>query len=82
VLRSPPSSPELNDIELSWRDLKRHHLANRTFRDADHLDQAIHEAVAAMNQSRAAVGQLTPGCLASRAQSAAKVSRGEGAARE
>ena len=49
----PKYAPELNDIERSWRDLKRHHLANRTFRDADHLDQAIHGAVAAMNQTRA-----------------------------
>jgi transposase len=47
----PKYAPELNDIERSWRDLKRHHLANRTFRSADDLDQAIHRAVTAMNQA-------------------------------
>ena len=36
----PKYAPELNDIERTWRDLKRHHLAHRTFTDADALDQA------------------------------------------
>jgi transposase len=48
----PKYAPELNAIERSWRDLKRHHLANRTFRSADDLDSAVHRAVAAMNQTR------------------------------
>jgi hypothetical protein len=52
----PKYAPELNDIERSWRDLKRHHLAHRTFATVAHLDTDIHAAVAAMNQERA---QLT-----------------------
>ena len=32
----PRYAPELNDIERSWRDLKRHYLAQRTFRDVEH----------------------------------------------
>lgn len=48
----PKYAPELNDIERSWRDLKRHHLANRSFADADHLDQAIHHAIATINHAR------------------------------
>lgn len=48
----PRYAPELNDIELAWRDLKRHHLAHRTFPDADHLDQAIHQAIATRNRER------------------------------
>lgn len=51
----PRYAPELNAIERTWRDLKRHHLAHRTFRDADDLDRAIHEAVAELNQERAVV---------------------------
>lgn len=47
-------APELNDIERSWRDLKRHYLAHRIFRDADELDAAIHEAVHALNGERPA----------------------------
>src|SRR5881398_1654975 len=48
----PKCAPELNDIERSWRDLKRHYLAHRTFRDADRLDHAIHQAVDALNRER------------------------------
>lgn len=48
-------APELNAIESTWRDLKRHHLAHRTFRDAGDLDRTIHEAVAEMNRERAVV---------------------------
>jgi transposase len=46
-------APELNDIERSWRDLKRHHLANRTFRSPADLDTQIHNAVHEMNRERA-----------------------------
>ena len=48
----PKYAPELNDIERSWRDLKRHYLAHRTFRDADDLDAAIHHAVGTLNRER------------------------------
>ena len=48
----PRYAPELNAIENTWRDLKRHHLAHRTFRNTDELDQAIHQAVSAMNKER------------------------------
>ena len=50
----PRYAPELNGIERCWRDLKRHYLAHRTFRDADALDAAIHHAVQALNQERRA----------------------------
>jgi len=49
----PKYAPELNDIERAWRDLKRHHLAHRTFADADHLEDTIHRSVTAMNRERA-----------------------------
>ncbi len=48
----PKYAPELNDIEPLWRDLKRHHLAHRTFAGPDDLDRAIHDAVAALNAER------------------------------
>ena len=48
----PRYAPELNDIEVTWRDLKRHHLAHRTFQDAPNLDIAIHEAVQNLNAER------------------------------
>ena len=48
----PRYAPELNLIEATWRDLKRHHLAHRTFRNTDDIDQAIHQAMAALNKER------------------------------
>lgn len=45
----PKYAPELNDIEPVWGHLKAHHLAHQTFIDADHLDHAIHRAVADLN---------------------------------
>jgi hypothetical protein len=54
VERLPRHAPELNDVERSWGDPKRHSLAHRTFRDADGLDAAIHHAVGALNRERQA----------------------------
>lgn len=48
----PKYAPELNDIEGSWRDLKAHHLAHRTFTDLDELDAAIHVSVENLNRER------------------------------
>ena len=48
----PKYAPELNDIEVVWRDLKAYHLAHQTFVDADALEQAIHQAVDALNAER------------------------------
>lgn len=49
----PKYAPELNDIERSWRDLKRHFLAHQTFRSVEELDTAVVRAVACLNQERA-----------------------------
>ncbi|MGH9207558.1 MAG: transposase [Acidimicrobiales bacterium] len=51
----PKYAPELNDIEVVWRDLKAHHLAHQTFPHGDALDQAIHAAVHQLNRERMAV---------------------------
>ena len=48
----PRYAPELNAIERSWRDLKRHHLAHRTFKDAADLTCAIHATVKQLNKER------------------------------
>jgi transposase len=45
-------TPELNDIEGVWRDLKAHHLAHQTFADPVALDRTIHRAVGELNAER------------------------------
>jgi transposase len=51
----PKYAPQLNDIELVWRDLKAHHLAHQTFADLGALDSAIRQAVDALNLERRAL---------------------------
>lgn len=48
----PKYAPELNDIERSWRDLKRHFLAHRTFPSVGHLGFAIKHAIIELNRER------------------------------
>src|SRR5215207_1367090 len=48
----PKYAPALNDIEVLWRDLKRHHLAHQTFTGPDDLECAIQEAVTTLNTER------------------------------
>jgi transposase len=49
----PKYAPELNDIERVWRDLKRHHLAHRTFTDADQLERDVQSTIGERNRERA-----------------------------
>jgi len=49
----PKYAPELNDIERSWRDLKRHFLAHQTFKSVEVLDAAVARAVDQLNHERA-----------------------------
>ncbi len=49
----PKYTPEFNDIERSWRDLKRHYLAHQTFQCVDQLDRAVARAVDDLNRERA-----------------------------
>jgi uncharacterized protein DUF5681 len=52
---SMPDIGTASDVERSWRDLKGHFLAHQTFADADHLERAIHNAIADMNVERQAL---------------------------
>ena len=56
----PKYAPELNDIEVVWRDLKAHHLAHQTFTDSAALDEAIHAAVTDLNRERMVVPLAKP----------------------
>ena len=48
----PEYAPELNDIERSWRDLKRHFLAHQTFRSVEYLEVALDRAILELNRER------------------------------
>jgi hypothetical protein len=54
VERLPRHAPGPNEIERSWRDPNRRHLARRTSRDALALDAAIRHAVQPLDRERRA----------------------------
>jgi hypothetical protein len=56
----PKYTPELNDIEVVWHDLKAYQLAHKTFTDVAELDQAIHTAVEDLNRERMVVPLAKP----------------------
>ena len=56
----PKYAPELNDIEVVWRDLKAHHLAHQTFTDSAALDETIHAAVTDLNRERRVIPLAKP----------------------
>ena len=56
----PKYTPELNHIEVVWRDLKGHNLAHQTFTSVADLDGAIHKAVESLNHERALVPLAKP----------------------
>ena len=56
----PKYTPELNDIEVVWHDLKAYHLAHQTFTDVAALDRAIHTAVEDLNRERMVVPLAKP----------------------
>jgi transposase len=47
-------APELNNIELTWRDLKRYYRARRMFREVDHRETVMHTAIRELNRERQA----------------------------
>jgi transposase len=51
----PKYTPELNDIEVVWGDLKARHLAHQTFTDPGLLDETVHCAVATLNSQRSRI---------------------------
>jgi hypothetical protein len=60
------NTPELNDIEVVWHDLKAYQLAQKTFTEVAELDGAIHNAVEDLNRERMVVPLAKPPnlCLA------------------
>lgn len=56
----PKYTPELNEIEVVWHDLKAYHLAHQTFTGVTELDQAIHAAVENLNRERMVVPLAKP----------------------
>jgi len=56
----PKYTPELNDIERVWHDLKAYNLAHQTFTNIAILNHSIHIAVKDLNHERMAIPLAKP----------------------
>lgn len=59
LLHLPPYSPELNPVELLWREVRRKHFHNKIFHSLDHVEDTLSNALAAYHQSPTSVEKLT-----------------------
>lgn len=61
LMHLPPYSPELNPVELLWRETRRKHFHNRIFTSLDEVEAALAKALADYHHSPEAIKQLAAG---------------------
>ncbi|PVD53864.1 IS630 family transposase [Terrimonas sp.] len=59
LLHLPPYSPELNPVELLWRETRRKFFHNKIFNSLDQVEDTLATALAYYHQHTTAVKQLT-----------------------
>lgn len=63
LLHLPPYSPELNPVELLWREIRRKHFHNKIFNSLDEVETTLSVALAFYYQNPDAIKQLAAGYL-------------------
>lgn len=61
LLHLPPYSPELNPVELLWREIRRKYFHNKIFNSLDQVEDTLVTALAYYHQQPTAVKQLSNG---------------------
>jgi transposase len=61
LLHLPPYSPELNPVELLWREIRRKHFHNKTFNSLDDVENTLNDALAQCHKNTSAIKQLSKG---------------------
>jgi len=59
LLHLPPYSPELNPVELLWRELRRKHFHNKIFQSLNEVEDTLATALAQYHQQPAAIQKLS-----------------------
>ena len=59
LVHLPPYAPELNPVELLWRQLRQRYLSNRVYAHVQELDQALGEAWMRLSEDPQRIRQLT-----------------------
>jgi transposase len=61
LLHLPPYSPELNPVELLWREIRRKYFHNKIFNSLDDVEDNLANALAEYHKKPSAVKQLAKG---------------------
>lgn len=61
LMHLPPYSPELNPVELLWRELRRKYFHNKIFNSLDDVENTLVRALESYYQNPGAVKQLSKG---------------------
>jgi transposase len=61
LMHLPPYSPELNPVELLWREIRRKHFHNKIFNSLDHVEDTLAQALAQYHHSSDDVKKLAKG---------------------
>lgn len=63
LMHLPPYSPELNPVELLWREIRRKYFHNKIFNSLDEVEDTLSIALASYHKNSEAVKQLARGYL-------------------
>ena len=61
LMHLPPYSPELNPVELLWREIRAKYFHNKIFDSLDDVENTLMKALAIYNKNPMAVKQLSKG---------------------
>lgn len=61
LMHLPPYSPELNPVELLWREVRRNFFHNKIFNSLDDVEDVLASALAYYHNNSAAIMQLANG---------------------
>lgn len=61
LMHLPPYSPELNPVELLWREVRRKHFHNKIFNSLDHVEDTLMAALAFYHNNSDLVKKLAHG---------------------
>lgn len=61
LMHLPPYSPELNPVELLWREIRRKYFHNKTFNSLDDVETSLSAALRECHKNPTAIKQLAKG---------------------
>lgn len=63
LMHLPPYSPELNPVELLWREIRRKHFHNKIFKSLDDVESTLNDALAYHHNNAQDIKNLSAGYL-------------------